>query len=205
MVGRQEWQRTRHIRMINQASLDLSDETCILVWSTHTKEPLGSHGIRQNEWQHKVAWKLAQLDSEHKAFRRGGCTPEDYTKINVHLYDYKRQGDQARLVAGGHMTNTPIDSVYSGVVSQRPTVVTFLAEPKQLELWATDVGNAFLESHSEHVLFKAGPEFGTVRGRSSSYALVQFTAEVEHVGTTRCGMYSDLWILNPRWLRRTFS
>jgi hypothetical protein len=46
-------------------------------------------------------------------------------------------------------------------------MVTFLAELNGLELWATDVGNAFLESlHVERVLFKAGPEFGDREGHT---------------------------------------
>jgi hypothetical protein len=55
-------------------------------------------------------------------------------------------------------------------------MVTFLAELNGLELWATDVGNAFLESYtSERVLFKAGPEFGDREGhtrhRTHTYGL----------------------------------
>ena len=39
--------------------------------------------------------------------------------------------------------------------------VTFLAELNDLELWGTDIGNAYLESYTEEkVVFIAGPEFG---------------------------------------------
>ena len=45
------------------------------------------------------------------------------------------------------MTDTPMDSIYSGVVSiPGIRLVTFIAELNGLELWATDIGNAYLES-----------------------------------------------------------
>ena len=61
---------------------------------------------------------------------------------------------------------TPADSVYSGVVSLLGVrVVTFLAELNDLDLWGTDVGNAYLESYTkEAVVFEAGPEFGELKG-----------------------------------------
>ena len=44
-------------------------------------------------------------------------------------------------------------------------MVTFLAELNGLELWATDIGNAYLESVTqEKVVFVAGPEFGERQG-----------------------------------------
>ena len=64
--------------------------------------------------------------------------------------------------AGGHWTSAPVDSTYSGVVSlQGIQIVTFLAELNDLELWGTDIGNAYLESYtSKKVAFIAGAEFG---------------------------------------------
>ena len=73
---------------------------------------------------------------------------------------------KARLVAGGHRTSTPIDSVYSGVVSLMGVrMVTLLAELNDMELWSTDIGNAYLESYTkEKIVFVAGPEFGELLG-----------------------------------------
>ena len=51
----------------------------------------------------------------------------------------------ARLVADGHKTETPLESVYAGVIS--PTglrIVLFLEELKQLETWGTYVASAYL-------------------------------------------------------------
>ena len=71
-------------------------------------------------------------------------------------------------MAGGHLTNTPIDSVYSSVVSLRGIrIIVFLAELNELELWATDIGNAYLESLTkEKVYIIAGSEFGDRAGHT---------------------------------------
>ena len=83
------------------------------------------------------------------------------------VYAVKHDGrHKARLVAGGHLTDTPIDSVYSSVVSLRGIrILTFIAELNDLEVWCTDVGNAYLESYTkEKVYIIAGPEFGEHEG-----------------------------------------
>ena len=69
---------------------------------------------------------------------------------------------KARLVAGGHLTDAPINSVYSSVVSlQGIRLLAFLGKLNEMELWSTDVGDAHLESFTqEKVHIKAGPEFG---------------------------------------------
>ena len=75
---------------------------------------------------------------------------------------------KARLVAGGHLTPTPIHSVYSSVVSLRGLKISlFLAELNKLEAWATDVGNAYLEAYTEEKLYiVAGPEFRQREGHT---------------------------------------
>ena len=96
--------------------------------------------------------------------------PSSYKKIRVHLvFDVKHDGrHKARLVADGHLTDIPLDSVYSGVVSLRGfRLVVFLAELNKLQLWATDIGNAYLEAYtSEKVYVIAGPEFKELEGHT---------------------------------------
>jgi len=69
---------------------------------------------------------------------------------------------KARLVAGGHLTETPIDSACSSVNSLRGVrLLAFLGELNSLKIWSTDIGNAYLETHTkEKVCVIAGPEFG---------------------------------------------
>jgi hypothetical protein len=69
------------------------------------------------------------------------------------------------LVAGGHLTDNPLESVYSSVVPLRGVrLVVFIAELNGLEVWCTDVGNAYLESYTkENVYIIGGPEFTPFR------------------------------------------
>ena len=44
-------------------------------------------------------------------------------------------------------------------------MVTLLAELNNMELWSTDIGNAYLESYTkEKMVFIAGPKFGELQG-----------------------------------------
>ena len=95
---------------------------------------------------------------------------EGYKKIRVHLvYDVKVTLDRkSQLVADGHLTETPIDGVYSSVVSLRGLKITLLiAEINQMEAWCTDIGNVYLEAYMEELLYIiAGPEFGDLEGHT---------------------------------------
>lgn len=101
---------------------------------------------------------------------KNASIPKGFKRIKVHfVYAVKHDGRyKARLVAGGHLTDTPIDSVYSSVVSLRGLrLVIFLGELNDLKVWATDIGNAYLESETkEKVCIVAGPEFGEVEGHT---------------------------------------
>ena len=92
----------------------------------------------------------------------------EYEKITVHMvYAVKHNGrHKSRLVAGGHRTDTPIDAIYSSVVSLRGVkMVIFLSELNGCKTWVTDIGNAYLELYtSEKVYIIAGPEFGDREG-----------------------------------------
>ena len=94
--------------------------------------------------------------------------PVGYKKIRVHLvYAVKHEGrHKAWLVADGHLTKEPLDSVYLGVVSLRGIrLVAFLSKLNGLKLWATDIGNAYLEaSTKEKLVIIAGPEFKELEG-----------------------------------------
>ena len=75
--------------------------------------------------------------------RKVSNAPNGYQIIRVHLiFAVKHDGrHKARLVAGGHLTPDPIESIYSGVVSIRSLrLVIFLATLNNLEVW----GDTFL-------------------------------------------------------------
>ena len=125
-----------------------------------------------NKWAEAVRIELSQID-EYDTFKdmgHGYHPGPDYKRITVHLvFAVKHDGrHKARLVAGGHLTDTPIDSVYSSVVSLLGIrMLTFIAEHNDMKVWCTDIGNAYLESYTqEKVFIIAGPEFGDRRGHT---------------------------------------
>jgi len=134
----------------------------------HAVQIDGKYG--NTKWQDATALEHQSQD-EYKTFEDWGFKadpPKGYKKIRVHLvFDVKHDGrHKARLVADGHLTDIPLESVYSGVVSLHGLrIVLFLAELNHLETWATDIGNAYLEAQTrEKVYIIAGPEFGELEG-----------------------------------------
>jgi hypothetical protein len=98
-------------------------------------------------WRDSVVTELTQIQ-EYETFEskgKGAPVPIGYKQIRCHfVFDVKHDGrHKARYVAGGHLTDPPIESVYSGVVSLRSLrLMIFIAELNGLELYAADVGNA---------------------------------------------------------------
>ena len=133
------------------------------------------HG--NTKWQDCTKLELDQID-EYETFEDRGKAifngreitnaPANHKKIRVHLvFDVKHDGrHKARLVADGHLTEEPVESVYSSVVSLRSLrLVTFLAELNSLELWGADISNAYLYAKtSEKIYIVAGKEFGSREG-----------------------------------------
>jgi hypothetical protein len=123
-------------------------------------------------WIDAERTELNQIDEYDSFIDKGeGYQPgPSYKQIRVHMvYAVKHDGrHKARLVAGGHLTETPVDSVYSSVVSLRGTrILAFLGELNDLEVWSTDIGNAYLETYTkEKVYIIAGPEFGDREGHT---------------------------------------
>ena len=121
-----------------------------------------------NLWEAATLLELKQLDEYDTFIDKGDFNrhtiPQGFKLIRVHfVYAVKHDGrHKARLVAGGHLTDTPIDSVYAGVVSLRSfRTCVLLGELNGMPPYATDIGNAYLEATTnEKVCIKAGPEFG---------------------------------------------
>jgi hypothetical protein len=70
------------------------------------------------------------------------------------------------MVADGHLTDIPLECLYSSVIFLRGLwIITFLFELNGLDLWATDISNAYLEAFTmERNYIIAGPEFGQLEG-----------------------------------------
>ena len=127
-------------------------------------------------WQDAMDLELTQIH-EYKVFKDTGkaqfhngkaVTPDGFQKIRVHfVYAVKHDGRfKARLVADGHLTKEPVESIYSGVVPLRSLrMVVFLSQLNDLEIWGADVGNAYLEAYTDEKLcIIAGPEFKELQG-----------------------------------------
>ena len=132
------------------------------------------HGFQH--WQDAMDLELSQIH-EYKVLKDTGkaqfhsgkaVTPDGFQKIRVHfVYAVKHDGRfKARLVADGHLTKEPVESIYSGVVSLRSLrMVVFLSQLNDLEIWGADVGNAYLEAYTDEKLCTiAGPEFKELQG-----------------------------------------
>ena len=75
------------------------------------------------KWKEAVNTELSQI-SEYETFEdkgKGAKVPKDYKRIRCHfVFDVKHDGrHKAQYVAGGHLMDPPLDSVYSGAVSLR--------------------------------------------------------------------------------------
>ena len=127
-------------------------------WYDATKAELDSIHSYEVFQKHKKA----KYDKQKKVLN----APPGYQKIRVHLiFAVKYDGRHiARLLADGHLTPEPVESIYSGVVSLRNSkLVIFLGKLNNLELWGADIGNAYLEAPTEEkVYIVAGPEFEVV-------------------------------------------
>ena len=133
-------------------------------------------GNSNTHWQDAMDLELTQIH-EYKVFKDTGkaqfhngkaVTPDGFQKVRVHfVYVVKYDGRfKARLVADGHLTKELVESIYSGVVSLRSLrMVVFLSQLNDLEIWGTDVGNAYLEAYTDEKLcIIAGPEFKELQG-----------------------------------------
>jgi hypothetical protein len=151
-------QETKFTRMVNQAKLRSYNTAPRYKYGfevlEHMKQALCLDNRNGNTlWGDATVLELTQIDDYFTFIDKGHHTkikaPMGNKKIRVHLiYDVKHDGrHNARLVADGHLTDIPLESVYSGVFSLRGfRMILFLAKLNHLELWATDIGNAYLEA-----------------------------------------------------------
>ena len=73
---------------------------------------------------------------------------------------------KVRLVAGGHMTDTPNTLIYSSVVSRDSVRIALtIAALNELSVMVCDIQNAYLTTECrEKIWTHAGPEFGSKSG-----------------------------------------
>ena len=126
--------------------------------------------------------------------------------FDIKMENFKRK---ARLVAGGHMTDTPATMTYASVVSRETVrIALLLAALNDLDIWAADVLNAFIQAPTKEKIWTIlGKEFGPDEGKKAVivralYGLKSAGAAFRaHMGTCMRGLgYSpcladpDLWM-----------
>lgn len=165
------------------------------------------------KWQDAEKTEIAQLQ-EYQTFHnvgRGKQIPVGFKKIRCRMI-YACKHDlrhKARFVAGGHLTDTPKDVCYSGVVTLKTMRLALVAgEVNGLKVGVGDIGNAYLEAYTnEKVCFIAGGEFGELEGclliivkalyglKSSGARFHDKLADtLRDMGFKQCLADADLWM-----------
>lgn len=237
LLDKPGWKRFKGIAKRHKKFVRLVNQAKLRSYRTAPKYKYGyevardySHAVKLDErngntrYQDAIDIELEQID-EYQTFINMGhkdkvAPPPGYKKIRVHIvFDVKHDGrHKARLVADGHLTDVPVESVYSGVVSLRGfRLVLCLAELNNLSVWATDVGNAYLEAKtSEKVYIIAGPEFGPHRvdhiliinkalyglRSSGSRWHDRFADCLRELGFTPCKAEPDIWMRKDKTGKR---
>ena len=136
----------------------------------------------------------------------------DHKQINCHLiYDVKMEDfrRKARLIDGGHMTETPKCMTYSSVVGRETVRIALtISALNNLQVNAVDVMNAYVTAPcSEKIWTVLGKEFGYDQGKKAVivralYGLKSFSAAFHaHLADcmrsmvyTTCRGDNDLWM-----------
>jgi hypothetical protein len=133
---------TTQTRQPSQASF-VPNQTCIHVWvSRSTKTNRRSNSTRRMETlvaadaTDKELVEINEYDTFSDRERSSSRTRLQEDRVHL-VYAVKRRTSQARLVAGGHLTETPVDSVYSSVVSLRIRITR--SSPNRHDTWSTDI------------------------------------------------------------------
>ena len=164
------------LRMANQAKLKSYRTAPVYKYGVEIPRN-HEHAMELDKKNGNNLWRDAEIEEinlidEYNTFtdKGKGHQPIGHKKIKVRMvYDckasLKRRG---RLVAAGYLVPTPIEGVYSSVVSLRGLkCVLFIGELNNMQIYATDIGSAYLQSFTKEKCFIiAGPEFGEREGHT---------------------------------------
>jgi hypothetical protein len=136
-----------------------------------------------------------------------------YQHILCHLvFDIKMDTYQfkARMVGGGHMTETPASMTYASVVLRSSVRIALtIAALNELEVMTGDIQNAYLTAPcKEKITITCGPEFGEDEGKTAEIVLALYglkssgaasysehlTNCLTHLGFQTCLADNDVWI-----------
>ena len=105
-----------------------------------------------NKWVEVIKLEIDQQRDNDTCKDVGkNSPPKGFENIRACFFFDTKNDDrhETRFVADGHLTDVPLSSICSGVVSLRVIIkVIFLAELNGLDSWGTGIGNSCLEGFS---------------------------------------------------------
>ncbi|KAG7370183.1 reverse transcriptase RNA-dependent DNA polymerase [Nitzschia inconspicua] len=168
-----------------------------------------------NRWAESIQKEMNDVRVAFHILDDGQTVPPGYQFMKCHLvFDIKFDGFRfkTRMVAGGHMVETPAFLTYASVVSRETVRIALLmAALHDLDVKAADVQNAYLTAPTtEKIWTICGPEFGPDEGKKAIivralYGLKGSGASyrnhisncMRHLGYESCKADPDLW-MKPR-------
>jgi hypothetical protein len=163
-------------------------------------------------WPDAVRKEMNNFRIAFKIINGEESVPPTYQEICCHMiFDVKMEDfrRKARLVAGGHTTDTPHAMTYASVVSREPvTVALTLAALNDLDVKMADIENAYLTAPiTEKVWNVLGPEFVYDAGKRALIVRVLYVLNsagaafrnhldecMKHLGWNPCRADRDLWM-----------
>ena len=121
-------------------------------------------------WQDSITKEINDVRVAFQILDENEEVPIGYKFIHYHMsFDVKMEDfrRKSRLVAGGHMTDTPASITYASVVSRESVrLALMLAALNALELKCGNVMNAYITAPiTEKVWTILGTEFGDEQGK----------------------------------------
>jgi hypothetical protein len=164
------------------------------------------------KWADAIAKEMKNIMIAFKMIGKGAPAPPGYQTIKCHIvFDVKMDNFayKARMVAGGHTTETPTSITYASVVSRDSIRIALtMAALNDLQVKAGDIQNAYLTAPCrEKIVTVCGPEFGENQGqtailvralyglKSSGAAFRNHLAScMRMLGYTSCLADPDVWL-----------
>ena len=119
-------------------------------------------------WYDAIQKEMRNVTVAFEILEKGQPPPPGHQFVTLRMiFDLKMDFTRkARLVAGGHLTQTPASLTYASVPSRESIRLMFLvAALNDLNIVMTDIGNAYLNAKvREKIWSTAGPEFGEHTG-----------------------------------------
>jgi hypothetical protein len=162
-------------------------------------------------WADAIAKEMKNVCVAFDILPDSTTAPGGYKKISCHIIFDVKMVDftrKARLVAGGHLTDTPSAMTYASVISRKTVCIALtIVALNSLDIKTGDVMNAYITAPiTEKVWTILGPEFGTDKGRhaiivhalyglksAGSAFQAHLASFMRHMGYTSCKADPDLW------------